>query len=104
MSDPVNEPKLSTLSKLAIGLAIAGFIFSFTSSSNVTLNGVSTCSHTDYAKLVFGGLAIMIGGLGEVAALRLQATRVPNLLASGGASVAGIFLVLVGAGVIGGPC
>lgn len=104
MFDPVNEPKLSLLSKLAIGLAIAGFVFSFQSSSTVSINGATTCSYTDYAKLVFGGLAIMIGGMGEVAALRLTQTRTNNLIASGGAMVAGIFLVLLGTGVIGGPC
>lgn len=91
---------LTTLSKIAIGLAIAAFVFSFQATS--TLNG--TCSFIDYGKLIFGGLAIMVGGLGEVAALRLGAARMPNLIASGGASIAGVFAVLLGLGIIGGPC
>lgn len=95
---------LSTLSKVAIGLAIAGFVVSFTTLSTTSVNGVSTCAFTDYGKLVIGGLTVMVGGLGEVSALRLDETRVTNLLASGGASVVGIFHILVGVGVIGGPC
>lgn len=95
---------LTTLSKLAIGLVIAGGVLSFQFTSTSTSNGVYTCSYIDYGKVIFGGLAIMVGGLGEVSALRLTDTRVVNLIASGGASALGILLVLLGLGIIGGPC
>ncbi len=95
---------LTLLSKIAIGLALAGFLFSFTTLNTSSINGVTDCSFVDYGKLIFGGLAIMVGGLGEVSALRMSAARIPNLLASGGASLVGIFHVLVGLGIIGGPC
>ncbi|MBY4893264.1 hypothetical protein KUL25_10860 [Rhodobacteraceae bacterium N5(2021)] len=95
---------LTTLSKLAIGLVIAGAIVSFEITNTSTSDGVYTCSYIDYGKVIFGGLAIMIGGLGEVAALRLGDTRIANLIASGGASMAGIFLVLLGLGIVGGSC
>lgn len=95
---------LTTLSKLAIGLVIAGGVLSFQMTSTSTSGGVYTCSFIDYGKVVFGGLAVLIGGLGEVSALRLGDTRVVNMIASGGASVLGILLVLLGLGIIGGPC
>ncbi|MEJ6389705.1 hypothetical protein [Gymnodinialimonas ulvae] len=95
---------LSLLSKIAIGLAIAGFVLSVQSTSTVTENGVTTCSFIDYAKLVLGGLAVLVGGMGEFGAIRDAATRNVNLIASGGASMAGLVLILLGLGVIGGPC
>ncbi len=95
---------LTMLSKVALGLAIAGFFVSFSTLSTSNINGVSTCDFTDYGKLVIGGLAVMVGGLGEMSALRLGEARVPNLLVSGGASVVGIFHLLVGFGIVGGPC
>lgn len=95
---------LSTLSKLAIGLAIAGGVLSFSTISTSSINGVETCDYIDYGKVVFGGLAVMVGGLGEVAALRLAQERMVNLIASGGASLIGVLLVLIGLGILGGPC
>lgn len=95
---------LTSLSKFAIGFAVAAFVLSFQITNTSSVNGVGTCSYIDYGKLVFGGLAIMVGGLGEVSALRLSDTRMANLIASGAASVAGIFAVLMGLGIIGGPC
>ncbi|MBL4626803.1 MAG: hypothetical protein JKY00_01965 [Roseicyclus sp.] len=95
---------LSLLSKIAIGLAIAGFFVSFTTSYTSSVNGVVDCDFTDYGKLVIGGLAVMVGGIGEVTALRMGAARMVNLMASGGAALVGIFHILTGAGVIGGPC
>lgn len=95
---------LTTLSKIAVGLAIAGFVLSFNMTSSSTINGVYTCSFIDYGKIIFGGLAIMVGGLGEVSALRLSETRMVNMLASGAASVVGVLHVLMGLGIIGGPC
>lgn len=95
---------LSTLSKLAIGLAIAGGVLSFSTISTSSINGVETCDYIDYGKVVFGGLAVMVGGLGEVAALRLAQARMVNLIASGGASLIGVLLVLIGLGILGGPC
>ncbi|UWQ96573.1 hypothetical protein K3728_04890 [Rhodobacteraceae bacterium M385] len=95
---------LTTLSKLAIGLVIAGGVLSFQMTSSSSVNGVSTCEFIDYGKLIFGALAVIVGGLGEFAALRLTDTRMVNLLASGGASMLGILLVLMGLGIIGGPC
>ncbi|WP_224815902.1 hypothetical protein [Hasllibacter sp. MH4015] len=96
---------LTTLSKVAIGLAVAGFFVSFSTLNTSTVNGVGTCDFLDYGKLILGGLAVIVGGLGEVTALRMGSeARIPNLLASGGASVVGIFHILMGLGVIGGPC
>lgn len=100
----MNMSDLTLLSKVAIGLAIAGFFVSFTTLSTSSINGVSTCDFMDYGKVVLGGLAVMVGGLGEVTALRLSEARIANLLASGGASVVGIFHLLVGLGIVGGPC
>lgn len=96
----MNTSDLTMLSKIAIGLAIAGFFVSFTVYSYTS----SSCEFMDYGKVVLGGLALMIGGLGEVSALRLSEGRMVNLLASGGASVVGIFHLLMGFGIIGGPC
>ncbi|WP_044007022.1 hypothetical protein [Jannaschia sp. CCS1] len=95
---------LTTLSKIAVGLAVAAFVLSFQMTNTSSVNGVTTCSFIDYGKLVFGGLAVMVGGLGEVAALRMGEARIANLIASGGASIAGIIAILMGLGVIGGPC
>lgn len=95
---------LTSVSKFAVGLAIAAFVLSFNMTNSSTINGVYTCSFIDYGKIIFGGLAIMIGGFGEVSALRLGETRMVNLLASGAATVAGIVAVLMGLGIIGGPC
>lgn len=95
---------LTMLSKLAIGLVIAGGVLSFQLTSTSTINGVTTCEYIDYGKIIFGGLAIMVGGLGEVTALRLSDTRMINLVASGGASLLGVLLVLLGLGIVGGPC
>ena len=44
------------------------------------------------------------GSLHEVTALRLSETRMANLIASGGASLVGVFHLLTGMGIIGGPC
>ncbi|WP_341864033.1 hypothetical protein [Gymnodinialimonas sp. 57CJ19] len=95
---------LTTLSKLAIGLVIAGGVLSFQMTNTSSVNGVSSCEFIDYGKLIFGALAVIVGGLGEVAALRLTDTRMINLVASGGASILGILLVLMGLGIVGGPC
>lgn len=95
---------LSMISKIAIGLAIAGFFVSFSTSSTSNINGIVTCDVLDYGKLVLGGLTVMVGGIGEFAALRAPATRLPNLIASGGASLVGVFHVLLGLGIIGGQC
>lgn len=96
---------LTMFSKVALGLAIAGFFVSFTSLSTSSVNGVSTCEFTDYGKIVLGGLTVIVGGMGEMAALRDRgAARMPNLLVSGGASVVGIFHLLMGFGIVGGPC
>ena len=95
---------LTTVSKVAIGLAVAAFVLSFQLYSTSNAGGVYTCSFIDYGKVIFGGLAIVVGGLGEVSALRMGEARTANLLASGGASVAGIIAVLMGLGIIGGPC
>lgn len=95
---------LTMLSKLAIGLVIAGAVLSFQMTNTSTSGGVTTCSFIDYGKVIFGGLAIMVGGLSEVASLRLRQTRLVNLIASGAASASGVVLVLLGLGIIGGPC
>jgi hypothetical protein len=95
---------LTLLSKLAIGLVTLGGIFSFSVTNTGASNGVTTCETYDYGRLIFGGLAVIVGGLGEFVALRLRDTRVVNLLASGGASMLGILLVLVGLGILGGAC
>lgn len=100
----MNTSDLTMLSKVAIGLAIAGFFVSFTTLSTSSGNGVATCDFMDYGKVVLGGLTVVVGGLGEFAALRQTATRMPNLIASGGASLVGVFHLLMGFGVIGGPC
>lgn len=100
----MNTSDLSMISKVAIGLAIAGFFVSFNTLSTSNINGVTTCDYMDYGKLVLGGLTVMVGGLGEFAALRTPTTRMPNLIASGGASLVGIFHILMGTGIIGGPC
>lgn len=100
----MNMSDLTTLSKVAIGLAIAGFFVSFTTLSTSNINGVVSCDYADYGKIVLGGLAILVGGLGEVTALRLTETKMANLIASGGASLVGIFHLLVGLGIVGGPC
>lgn len=95
---------LTLLSKIALGLAVAGFFVSFTTLNTSSINGVQSCDFMDYGKIVLGGLAIMVGGLGEVSALRLSETRIVNLLVSGGASMVGIVHILMGLGVVGGPC
>lgn len=95
---------LTLLSKIAIGLALAGFVVSFSTLNTTSINGVSTCDYLDYGKVLFGGLAVVVGGMGEFAALRLDRTRVANLAASGGATVVGIYHLLVGMGIVGGPC
>ncbi|HID67531.1 MAG TPA: hypothetical protein EYP31_04590 [Roseibacterium sp.] len=107
----MNMSDLTLLSKIAIGLAIAGFFVSFTTTYTSSVNGVVDCGFTDYGKLVIGGLAVVIGGIGEVAALRMGvaalrmgAARRVNLMASGCASMVGIFHILIGIGMIGGPC
>ena len=100
----MNTADLTMLSKVAIGFAIAGFIVSFTTLNTSNINGVVTCDFMDYGKVVLGAMAVIVGGLGEFAALRTPATRMPNLIASGGASLVGILHILMGVGVIGGPC
>lgn len=100
----MNMSNLTTLSKVAIGLAIAGFFVSFTTLSTSSSNGVTSCDFMDYGKVVLGGLAILVGGLGEVSAMRLTDTKMANMVASGGASLVGIFHLLVGLGIVGGPC
>lgn len=100
----MNMSDLTMLSKVAVGLAVAGFFVSFTTLSTSSGSGGSTCEFMDYGKVVLGGLAIMVGGLGEVSALRLSEARMANMIASGGASAVGIFHLLVGLGIIGGPC
>lgn len=100
----MNFSDLSAFSKVAVGLAMAGFLVSFTVTESASFGGTATCSFTDYGKLVLGGLAVTVGGLGEVGALRDAATRNVNLIASGGASMVGILHILMGLGVVGGPC
>lgn len=100
----MNTSDLTMISKVAIGLAIAGFFVSFTTLNTSNVNGVVTCDFMDYGKVVLGGATVLVGGLGEFAALRTPATRIPNLIASGGATLVGIFHILMGVGVIGGPC
>lgn len=100
----MNTSDLTMISKVAIGLAIAGFFVSFTTLNTSNVNGVVTCDFMDYGKVVLGGATVLVGGLGEFAALRTPATGIPNLIASGGATLVGIFHILMGVGVIGGPC
>lgn len=57
---------LSTLSKVAIGLALAGFFFSFTTTYSHSVNGVGVCVFRDNAKLALGGLAIVFGAIGAI--------------------------------------
>jgi NAD/NADP transhydrogenase beta subunit len=100
----MNTSDLTMLSKVAMGLAIAGFFVSFTTLSTSNSNGVLTCDFMDYGKLVLGGLTVLVGGLGEATALRLAETRMPNMLVSGGASLVGVLHILMGLGIVGGPC
>ena len=100
----MNMSDLTTLSKVAIGLAIAGSVASYAPLSTSSVNGVVTCDFMDYGKVVLGGLTILVGGLGEVSAMRLTDTKMANMIASGGASLVGIFHLLVGLGIVGGPC
>ena len=95
---------LTLVSKVALGLALAGFVVSFSYTETTDLNGVVTCEFMDYGKIVLGGLAMMVGGLGELSAMRLGETRVANLVASGIASALGVVHLLVGFGILGGPC
>ena len=97
---------LTGAAKVAIGLAIASLFVSVHFTETSTINGVSTCSHTDIAKIILGSLAVLVGGAAEMTALRADnaTTRTSNMLGGGIAALIGLYSLLVGLGIVGGPC
>ncbi|MBY6202194.1 hypothetical protein KUV65_12525 [Maritalea mobilis] len=95
---------LTTLPKVALIVAILGFVFGVQTLTTSTVNGVTQCSFIDYGALLFGAAGAFLGSLGEVKALSLVEGKLVNLMVSGAAVMIGIFNVLRGLGVIWGPC
>ena len=91
--------------RTALIIAGVGFFITFDSYSSSTINGVRSCSYTDYAALVFGALAILFGA---IAAGRTAGgpddSRQMNMALSLGAVAIGGYHLLRGFGIIGGPC
>ncbi|MBF9042813.1 hypothetical protein HKCCE4037_05720 [Rhodobacterales bacterium HKCCE4037] len=96
---------LSGAAKAAAILAILSLVISINFTSTSTINGVSTCSFTDYGRIGFGGLALLVGlgGLASARAMR-SSVRKANLTVSGIAAVVGALAVLYGLGLILSPC
>lgn len=97
---------LSGATKTAVILAIVGFFIKFEWSSTGRVNGVASCTYSDYGALGLGGLTVLaaVAGLFLVRALAAPQARRANLLASGGALLVGAFHLARGLGFIGGPC
>lgn len=101
----MNWKSLSGSSKAAIVFAALGFVISFTTLSTSSINGVQTCSYTDYGTLVFGALAMLSAssGLMRVRDLAAEARNL-NLIVCAAADVVGVIHILRGMGIVGGPC
>lgn len=86
-------------------MAGLGFFISVTSFSRSNMGGVYSCSFTDYGALFFGALAILFGG---IAAARTAGgpsdAKGVNMALSLGALAIGLYHLLRGFGIIGGPC
>lgn len=95
---------ISASNKVAIVCAILGFVISFHSTSTSSINGVVSCSYTNFSAIIFGGIAVLAGGLGEFGGMANRENRSLNLAIGGGAALIGIFHLLRGFGVVGGPC
>ena len=104
--------------RLALLLAALGFLpywsetRNWTTSASFSIGGgpvtrlaESHCSHTDYAALLFGVLAILVG---TIAAARTAGgpweTKTLNMTLSLGAVLIGGLHILRGFGAVGGPC
>ena len=97
---------LSGSAKGAAVLAILSLVISVHLSSTSSVNGALTsCTYFDIAKVVLGGLAIVVGIGGVLSARRdISAARNMNMAVPGIAAAVGAFSVLVGFGLILGPC
>ena len=93
--------KFSDLSGAAKGAAICAILalvisIHFTSTS--TINGVSTCSFIDYGRIVFGGLAALVGLIGVASGGKT------SRMVAAVAGVVGVLALLYGLGIILSPC
>lgn len=96
---------LSGASKAALIFAVLGFVISFTSTSQSTINGVSTCSHMDFAALILGGMTMLAASAGLLRIRDAAAeTRTLNLAILVVADIVGVVHILRGIGMVGGPC
>ena len=96
---------LSGSAKGAAILAILSLIIGFSLTSTTNLNGVVSCSHFDPVKIGLGGFAAFVGLTGFVQATRDNTSaRTMNMTVTALAVPIGIYSVLVGLGLVGGPC
>ena len=96
---------LSGSSKAALIFAVLGFVINLTSTTSSSVNGVTTCSHTDFAALALGALTLLVAsvGLTRIRDLRPEALNL-NIAVLVAADIIGIVHILRGIGIIGGPC
>lgn len=95
--------------KVGAVFGLIPFVISLTSTQTSSGSGVATCSHMDFAALIGGAIALIAG----VAALLprrdamgpVQSAPMGVRLGSGLVIAAlGVFQVLRGLGMVGGPC
>lgn len=101
----MNLADLSGAAKGAAILAILSLVISVNFVNTTNINGVVSCSYFDVAKLGLGGLAILVGISGVMGARKdISEARNLNMTVSGIAALVGVIGVLMGLGIIGGPC
>lgn len=96
---------LSTQAKFAGVLAILGFFVTLQSLSTTSRNGViQTCSFFDIGAVLLGAGAVLFGVIGLAGGNDQSEGRGASLAICGIGVAVGVYHVLRGVGVVGGPC
>ena len=94
----MNWGNLSGLTKAAAICAVGGFF--------VTIHqykyGPGYCSYIDYGAVALGALAVLLGAVTAIASARNEAKD--NLIVGGIAALIGVYHIVTGLGIVGGPC
>jgi hypothetical protein len=98
---PASKFPLSGIGIAAVAAALIPFFGHYTTSSSISENGeVVSATYRDYVALAGGALAIVLGGVAVLGALKATEQRNLRLGIVGGAIALGVLQVLRGLGVV----
>ncbi len=93
----------SGAAKAAAIFATLSLVVSFSTTNTSSINGVRSCSFTDYGAVGFGAVAV-IAGLFALLRAGDGSTRGLNLTVGAATVLVGLWRVSYGLGLVGGPC